>query len=137
MTHPSVVFVCVKNGGKSQIAAALMRSAVGREMDVLSAGTAPGSGLNEQARAVVEEVGATFDGEYPKPLRPQMIQDADRVVVIGSEAVVEPVEGMRGTIENWEVDEPSARGIEGAERMRLVRDDIARRVDSLVSELRG
>ena len=135
--RPSVLFVCVKNGGKSQMAAALARLHSQCAVDVYSAGTQPGSALNEESRASVEEVGATFDGEYPKPLDEDLLRSVDRVVLVGGEAEVAPVEGMRGTIETWITDEPSLRGIEGEERMRLVRDDIDRRVRALVAELVG
>ena len=135
--RPSVLFVCVKNGGKSQMAAALARLHSQCAVDVYSAGTQPGSALNEESRASVEEVGATFDGEYPKPLDEDLLRSADRVVLVGGEAEVAPVEGMRGTIETWITDEPSLRGIDGGERMRLVRDDIDRRVRALVAELVG
>ena len=65
----------------------------------------------------------------------QKLRSMDRVVVLGREAYVEPVAGMRGTIEIWDTDEPSLRGITGAERMDLVRDDIDARVRSLLTEL--
>ncbi|OCL31487.1 arsenate-mycothiol transferase [Tessaracoccus lapidicaptus] len=135
--RPSVLFVCVKNGGKSQMAAALAKLHSQGAVDVYSAGTKPGSALNEESRASVEEVGATFDGEYPKPLDEDLLRSVDRVVLVGGEAEVAPVEGMRGTIETWITDEPSLRGIDGGERMRLVRDDIDRRVRALVAELVG
>ena len=135
--RPSVLFVCVKNGGKSQMAAALAKLHSQGAVDVYSAGTQPGSALNEESRASVEEVGATFDGEYPKPLDEDLLRSVDRVVLVGGEAEVAPVEGMRGTIETWITDEPSLRGIDGEERMRLVRDDIDRRVHVLVAELVG
>ncbi|SJN28415.1 arsenate-mycothiol transferase ArsC [Luteococcus japonicus] len=135
MTKPSVLFVCVKNGGKSQMAAALMRLRAGHAVEVHSAGTHPGSKLNEASRASVAELGATFEGESPKPIEPELLRRVDRVVVIGEEAVVEPVEGMRGSIETWVTDEPSLRGIEGDERMRQVRDDIDTRVRGLLDQL--
>lgn len=135
--RPSILFVCVKNGGKSQMAAALAKLHSQGAVDVYSAGTKPGSALNEESRASVEEVGATFDGEYPKPLDEDLLRSVDRVVLVGGEAEVAPVEGMRGTIETWITDEPSLRGIDGEERMRLVRDDIDRRVRALVAELVG
>lgn len=135
MTKPSVLFVCVKNGGKSQMAAALMRLRAGDAVEVHSAGTKPGDKLNEASRASVAELGASFEGESPKPIEPELLRRVDRVVVIGEEAVVEPVEGMRGSIETWVTDEPSLRGIEGDERMRLVRDDIDTRVRGLLDEL--
>ncbi len=133
--RPSVLFVCVKNGGKSQIAAALLRHHAGDTIDVFSAGTRPGSHLNAQSRVVVEEIGATMAGEHPKLLDPALAADVDRIVVLGAEAVVEPQPGMRGTIQTWITDEPSLRGIDGLERMRLVRDDIDHRVRTLAAEL--
>lgn len=135
--RPAVLFVCVKNGGKSQMAAALARHFAGDALEVHSAGTRPGSALNELSRASVAELGASMAGESPKPIDPELLRRVDRVVVIGDEAVVEPVPGMRGTIETWLTDEPSARGIEGAERMRLVRDDLRARVLELHRELVG
>lgn len=132
---PSVLFVCVRNAGKSQMAAALMRLRAGDAVEVHSAGTHPGGSLNEASRASVAELGASFDGEFPKPLDDELLRSADRVVVIGEEAEVSGVDGMRGTIERWVTDEPSLRGIDGDERMRLVRDDIDRRVVALRDEL--
>lgn len=132
---PSVLFVCVKNGGKSQIAAALMRQLAGDAVEVLSAGTAPGGSLNGEALETVGEVGASMAGEAPKAIDPAVLARVDRVVVLGSEARVEPVAGLAGSIVIWETDEPSARGIGGMERMRLVRDDIAARVQALFAEL--
>lgn len=133
--NPSVVFVCVGNGGKSQMAAALARKAAGDRLEILSAGTKPGTKLNALSQQIVEEVGASFEGEFPKVLTDEMIRESDRVVIIGNEAQVEPIEGMRGSIERWDTDEPSTRGIGGEERMRLIREDIQQRVDGLVSEL--
>jgi len=133
--RPTVLFVCVKNGGKSQMAAALARHRAGDAVEVHSAGTRPGGAINALSADVVAEVGADMSGETPRAIDPGLLRRADRVVVIGGEARVEPVEGMRGTIETWETDEPSERGIEGAERMRLVRDDIDARVQALLAEL--
>ena len=131
--RPSVLFVCVKNGGKSQMAAALMRRVAGDAVTVLSAGTRPGGTLNDASRAVVEEIGATFDGEHPKPIDPALLDSVDRVVVLGTEAVIE--NPGAAPIEVWDTDEPSLRGIEGPERMRLIRDDVLARVRALASEL--
>ncbi len=133
--RPSVMFVCVKNGGKSQIAAALMRHLAGDAVNVYSAGTAPGGALNAEAGEAVAEVGASFEGEQPKAIDPELLARVDKVVILGSEARVEPVPGMRGEIVTWETDEPSLRGIGGMERMRLVRDDIDVRVRQLYAEL--
>lgn len=132
---PSVLFVCVKNGGKSQMAAALMEARAAGAVEVHSAGTKPGSAVNALSAEVVAEAGADMTAAFTKPIDPALLARVDRVVVLGAEAVVEPVPGMVGTIDTWVTDEPSERGIEGAERMRLVRDDIDRRVQSLLAEL--
>ncbi|GAB3624970.1 low molecular weight phosphatase family protein [Mariniluteicoccus endophyticus] len=136
-TKPCVLFVCVKNGGKSQMAAALMRQLAGNRIEVHSAGTNPGSHLNSDSVASLREVGASVDGEYCKPIDPDLLARADRVVVLGREAKVDPVPGMRGIIETWDTDEPSERGIDGADRMRIIRDDISARVRHLEVKLTG
>ncbi len=133
--RPSVLFVCSKNGGKSQMAAALMRHIARDAVEVHSAGTKPGTTLNAASVAVIAEVGADMSTETPKPIDPDLLRRVDRVVVLGTEAVVDPVDGMTGTIETWETVEPSLEGIDGMDRMRLIRDDIARRVDTLTTDL--
>lgn len=134
---PHLLFVCVKNGGKSQMAAALARRIVGDAVDVTSAGTRPGSSLNQQSIDSLAEVGVDMEGESPKQLTDDMLRSATHVIVVGAEARVEPVEGMTAELRTWDTDEPSLRGIEGEERMRLVRDDISRRVTDLVREVTG
>lgn len=133
MSKPSVLFVCVKNGGKSQIAAGLMRKAAGDQVDVYSAGTKPGATVNALAADTLLEVGVDITGETPTLIDPQLVRDVDLVVTLGSEAKVDSVAGT--DFENWDTDEPSERGIDGIERMRLVRDDIAARVDALAARL--
>lgn len=137
VTTPSVLFVCVKNGGKSQMAAALMRrhaEDTGHPVEVHSAGTQPGDAINQLAAEVIAEVGADMSAETPRPIDPDLLRRVDRVVVLGDEAQVDPVANMAGSIETWSTDEPSTRGIEGVERMRLVRDDIDARVRALCTE---
>ena len=134
-SRPSVLFVCVKNGGKSQMAAALMRRWAGDAVEVHSAGTRPGDTINDLSARAVSEVGADMSDEVPTVIDPEVLRSVDRVVLVGSEAEVAPVPGMVGTIEVWETDEPSRHGIEGLERMRLVRDDIDVRVRRLAAEL--
>jgi arsenate-mycothiol transferase len=128
-----VLFVCVKNGGKSQMAAGLMRKAVGDSVEIHSAGTAPGSAVNPLSAQSLLEVGVDLTGERPKPIDPELLARMDYVVTLGSEAKVDAVEGP--TFENWDTDEPSERGIDGIERMRLVRDEIATRVDDLARRI--
>ena len=132
-TRPSVLFVCVKNGGKSQMAAGLMRAAAGDRVDVHSAGTTPGGALNAQSVESLLEIGIDIRDERPQPIDPDLLSRVDVVVILGSEAQVTAVPGPQ--FQTWETDEPSTRGIEGMERMRLVRDDIARRVEVLAATM--
>jgi len=131
--RPRVLFVCVKNAGKSQMAAALMKHRAADTVQVQSAGTRPGTNLNQLSVASLAEVGVDISGEKPKPMTDQDVRAADLVVILGREASVDQIDGTR--FENWDTDEPSERGIEGLERMRLVRDDIDRRVQDLLSRL--
>lgn len=130
---PRVLFVCVKNGGKSQMAAGLMRDIAGETVDVHSGGTKPGAALNELSVKSLAELGIDISEGTPKPITAGDVAEADIVVTLGREATVEVPEGT--VLENWDTDEPSERGIEGIERMRLVRDDIKERVNSLYNRL--
>lgn len=132
-TTPSVLFVCVKNGGKSQIAAALMRSAADDKVDIYSAGTEPGTSLNALSAQSLLEIGIDIGAETPKPIDPALLRKVDLVVTLGREAHLDSADDIR--IINWDTDEPSERGIDGIERMRLVRDDIAARVQALLTDL--
>lgn len=131
---PAVLFVCAKNGGKSQMAAGLMRHLAGDEVDVYSAGTKPATAINALSAESLREVGIDITGESPKPVDPQRVRDVDVVVILGREAELAPVPGTEFQI--WDTDEPSERGIDGIERMRLVRDDIADRVNQLLPHLK-
>ena len=133
--RPHVLFVCVKNGGKSQMAAGLMAHRAGNAVVVDSGGTRPGSAVNGLSAASLAEVGVDISGGTPQLVTEDMVRAADVVVTLGREAHVDEVPGTR--FENWDTDEPSERGIDGIERMRLVRDDIARRVDDLYDRLTG
>ncbi|MGB3709218.1 low molecular weight phosphatase family protein [Gordonia sp. (in: high G+C Gram-positive bacteria)] len=127
----SVLFVCVKNGGKSQMAEGLMRQLAGDAVEVHSAGTRPGSAVNALSAESLLEVGVDIRDEVPKAIDPELLRRVDLVVTLGREAVVDEP-GVR--VINWDTDEPSERGIDGIERMHLVRDDIAGRVRTLVAE---
>jgi arsenate-mycothiol transferase len=132
---PSVLFVCSRNGGKSQLAAGLMNQLANGTVTVHSGGTKPATELNPQSVDSLAELGIDITGEHPKPITDEALDTADVVVVLGTEAKVEPRAGQR--LEVWDTDEPSERGIEGMERMRLVRDDILSRVQKLHAELAG
>lgn len=130
---PGVLFVCVKNGGKSQMAGGFMRHLAGDTVAVYTAGTKPGPSLNAQSVESLAELGIDISGERTKPITAEMLANVGLIITLGGEAVVDPVPGIE--IRNWDTDEPSARGIEGMERMRLVRDDIRGRVEALVEEI--
>ncbi|MHA7278514.1 arsenate-mycothiol transferase ArsC [Arthrobacter sp. MDT2-2] len=130
---PSVLFVCVKNGGKSQMAAGLMDKVAGDSVTTASAGSKPGSAVNDLSAQVLAEVGVDISRNVPRQITREDQEQADLVVILGPEAQVDEVEGT--LYERWETDEPSERGIDGIERMRLVRDDILERVTDLHATL--
>ncbi len=130
---PSVLFVCVRNSGKSQMAAALMRHAAAGRVQVHSAGTDPGHDLNAVSVQSLREIGVDIGDEHPKPIDPAVLARVGTVVILGREARLDPPTGVRVAV--WDTDEPSRRGIDGIDRMRLIRDDIAARVDQLLTEL--
>lgn len=134
-TKPTVLFVCVHNAGKSLMAAALMRAKAGDEVNVLSGGTHPGDALNEPARIAVSELGASMDGEYPKEITHEVFMNVDRIVILGNEAKLAAVDGMRGTIETWFTPEPGPEVGDKLAQTRIVRDDIVGRVNDLYHEL--
>ncbi|MFJ6416215.1 low molecular weight phosphatase family protein [Paeniglutamicibacter sp. NPDC091659] len=131
--QPAVLFVCAKNGGKSQMAAGLMKLEAGDNIIVTSAGTKPGAAINVLSAEVLLDLGIDISAEKPKALTEENMRAAGLVVVLGTEAKVPAVDGV--LIEIWETDEPSVRGIEGRERMELVRDDIHARVKDLKHRL--
>ena len=130
--RPKVLFLCVRTSGKSQMAAALAEKHAGELLEIHSAGTEPGTKLNQESVEAIAEVGADMSHGHPKPIDEDILRTADRVVLLGSEVQLDAP-----NTERWLIDEPSARGITGLARMRLVRDDIDARVQALVAELVG
>ncbi|MBM7368893.1 arsenate-mycothiol transferase [Gordonia hydrophobica] len=114
------------------MAAGLLRQVAGDTIEVYSAGTHPGAAVNTLSAQALAEVGVDITGHIPIGIDPALLARADKVITLGREAVVD-VPGV--TVINWDTDEPSERGIDGIERMRLVRDDIADRVRKLSAEL--
>lgn len=133
-TRPKVLFICVGNGGKSQMAAALAQLHAGERLEIHSAGTKPGSKLNAQSVEAIAEVGADMSNGQPKAIDPELLREVDRTVILGKDAQLDFPTDARGSLERWETDEPSARGIEDMERMRLIREDIDARVRKLIEE---
>ncbi|MEC4905154.1 low molecular weight phosphatase family protein [Mycobacteroides chelonae] len=130
---PSVLFVCRRNGGKSQMAAGLMHKHAGERIDAHSAGTDPGETINQLSAESLLEVGVDVTSERPKAIDPELLHSVNRVVILGREAKLPSTEDVH--VEYWDTDEPSERGIDGIERMRLIRDDIADRVQQLAEDM--
>lgn len=128
-----ILFVCVKNSGKSQMAAGLLEKLLAEQpvtgVQVASAGTVAGTTLNADSVAALAEQGIDIAGRTPRQLTDELQRESALVVILGAEANPEQVDGPRYL--TWITDEPSERGIEGIERMRLIRDDIAQRVADL------
>lgn len=129
---PSVLFVCVKNGGKSVMAQGLLRQAAGDAIEVHSAGTSPGTAVNALSAQALAEVGLDISGHIPAGIDHALLASVDKVITLGQEASVD-APGV--TVINWDTDEPFERGIDGIDRMRLVRDDITARAHKLAAEL--
>lgn len=132
---PGVLFVCVHNAGKSQMAAAIMRQLAGGLVDVRSAGTEPDAQVHDLSASAVAELGADMSDQVPTRLEPGMLTAADRIIVLGNEARVDAVEGMQAPIETWLIRDPADQGIDGLQRVRLMRDDIAKRVRNLLQAM--
>jgi arsenate-mycothiol transferase len=98
-----------------------------------SIGTKPGCDVNKLSVEALADIGVDISKQTPKPIDTNLVRSVDIVVTLGREAHVEPVAGTR--FENWDTDEPSERGIDGVERMRLIRDDVKERVRRLLDEL--
>ncbi|MEO9330169.1 arsenate-mycothiol transferase ArsC [Gordonia aurantiaca] len=132
-TPPQVLFVCVSNRGKSVMAEHLTPTVTDR-ITPSSAGTSAkiGGQVNDLSAQALAEVGATVDGHQPRQLTDELMQTADLVVVVGT-ADVTPPDGV--ALEVWNTDEPSERGIDGIERMRLIRDDITNRIRALADRI--
>jgi arsenate reductase (thioredoxin) len=127
---PEVLFVCVQNAGRSQMAAGLLdRLAAGRVI-VRSAGSAPADDIHENVRAAMSEVGIDLSREFPKPLTDESVRAADVVVTMGCGDACPVYPGKR--YEDWEVADPAGQSLAV---VRTIRDDIAGRVRTLLGEL--
>ncbi|XKH04915.1 low molecular weight phosphatase family protein [Kytococcus sedentarius] len=135
-----VTFVCNSNRGKSQMAAGLMRRLAVPGVQVLSAGVAAAArdaGVNGESAESLAAAGASLAGEHPKQLTPELAAATDVLVFVGGAQPGPELEGrLPDDVRRWSVDEPSERGLEGAERMAALRDDIDGRVQALADELR-
>ncbi|MEY4400962.1 MAG: hypothetical protein RL072_827 [Actinomycetota bacterium] len=127
---PSVLFVCVHNAGRSQMAAGWLRHLSRGKIEVYSGGSLPGKDLNAAAVAAMQEVGIDIANEFPKPFAVEIVQAADVVITMGCGDTCPIFPGKR--YEDWALDDPAGLGVEA---VRPIRDEIRRRVESLISDL--
>ncbi|MFI5429165.1 arsenate reductase ArsC [Aeromicrobium sp. UC242_57] len=130
MTRPAVLFVCVHNAGRSQMAAAFLAAVAGDRIEVLSAGSQPGATVNPVAVAAMAEVGIDIAAAQPKILTPDAVQASDVVITMGCGDECPYFPGKR--YEDWVLDDPAGQDLSF---VRRVRDDISTRVDALVDSL--
>jgi protein-tyrosine-phosphatase len=128
--QPEVLFVCVHNAGRSQMAAGLLKLRSGGRIRVRSAGSAPGEEINPAVVTAMEEVGVDMSEEFPKPLTDEFVQAADVVITMGCGDACPIYPGKR--YEDWELDDPAGQDVE---TVRVIRDEIDERVQRLVADL--
>jgi len=127
---PEVLFVCVHNAGRSQMAAALLDHHAEGRVRVRSAGSAPASKVNAAVVEAMAEVGIDISQELPKPLTDEAARAADVLITMGCGDACPVYAGKRYL--DWELDDPAGQGVEA---VRPIRDEIDRRVRGLLSEL--
>jgi len=127
---PSVLFVCVHNAGRSQLAACFLTALSDGRVEVRSAGSMPAGPVNPVAVQAMEEVGVDITGEQPKILTTDAVQASDVVITMGCGDACPIFPGKR--YEDWKLDDPAGQGIES---VRPIRDDIRVRVQTLLTEL--
>ena len=127
---PTVLFLCVHNAGRSQMAMGWMQHLAGDRIEVMSGGSDPGSEINPSAVAAMDEVGIDISSGYPKPWTDESIGAADVVVTMGCGDACPVLPGTRYL--DWELEDPAGKGVA---EVRPVRDDIERRVRGLMREL--
>jgi len=125
-----VLFVCVHNAGRSQLAAGLVKLRSEGRVHVRSAGSAPGDEINPAVVEAMEELGVDMSEEFPKPLTDEVVEAADVVITMGCGDACPIYPGKR--YEDWELDDPAG---EDLETVRRIRDEIDARVQRLVGEL--
>lgn len=129
-TRPSVLFVCVHNAGRSQMAAGWLRHLAGDRVDVRSAGSEPADEINLVAVRAMAEIGIDITGQAPTILTPQDSEASSVVITMGCGDVCPYFPGQRH--EDWDLDDPAGQGIDA---VRVIRDDIRDRVTTLVATL--
>ena len=128
--QPSVLFVCVHNAGRSQMAAGFLAAFAGDRIEVRSAGSIPGDRVNPAAVEAMAEVGIDISDQRPKVLTTQAVQTSDVVITMGCGDVCPIFPGKR--YEDWQLEDPAGQGLDA---VRPIRDEIGRRIQTLVAQL--
>lgn len=129
-TKPSVLFVCVHNAGRSQMAAAYLTALSGGAIDVRSAGSEPAGAVNPAAVGAMAEEGIDLSAETPKVLTTDAVRESDVVITMGCGDTCPVFPGKR--YEDWKLDDPAGQGIDA---VRPIRDDIKTRIQALIADL--
>jgi protein-tyrosine-phosphatase len=127
---PEVLFVCVHNAGRSQMAAGLLKLRSGGRVSVRSAGSEPGEEINPTVSAALAELGIDMSEAFPKPLTDEVVRAADAVITMGCGDACPIYPGKR--YEDWEIPDPAGQDMDS---VRRIRDEIDRRVQVLIGEL--
>ena len=127
---PEVLFVCVHNAGRSQMAAGLVKLRSGGRIHVRSAGSDPGERINPAVIEAMNELGVDMDEEFPKPLTDEVVRAADVVVTMGCGDACPIYPGKR--YEDWALDDPEGQGLE---TVRRIRDELDELVQALIAQL--
>ncbi|MGH2696603.1 MAG: low molecular weight phosphatase family protein [Actinomycetota bacterium] len=130
MSRPTILFVCVRNAGRSQMAAALLERIAGDEVRVLSAGTQPADDVHPNVVTAMREVGSDLSEARPRRLEDDAVREADVVVTMGCGDECPLYPGKR--YEDWELPDPAGKPVE---EVRAIRDEIERRVRELLDSL--
>ncbi len=130
MTRPSVLFVCVHNAGRSQMAAGWLRALAGHAVEVRSAGSVPGDRVNPAAVEAMAEIGIDISDQRPKVLTTDAVEASDVVITMGCGDACPIFPGTRYL--DWQLEDPAGKGVES---VRPIRDEIERRVRGLLAEL--
>ena len=129
-SKPSVLFVCVHNAGRSQMAAGFLTHLAGDEIEVRSAGSAPADSLNPAAVAAMDELGIDITAQFPKVLTYDAVEASDVVITMGCGDTCPVLPGV--SYRDWELEDPAGQGVEA---VRPIRDEIRARVEALIAEL--
>ncbi|KUN77833.1 arsenate reductase ArsC [Streptomyces griseoruber] len=132
LQRPSVLFVCVHNAGRSQMAAAFLTHLAGEKVEVRSAGSAPAETVNPAVVDAMKEVGIDISAETPKVLTGEAVRASDVVITMGCGDTCPVFPGKRYL--DWQLDDPAGQGVDA---VRPIRDEIERRVRGLVGDLTG